>query len=123
MSGRPPDDHVIDHGEIYAACERKYGKPLDLAVKSTLNPKSRKDFGFSDNYVPDPVNCRKDLWDEVGVAPDNWDAILEGGQKLKRNHDFPVGIGLARELDTNMAVRSMLASFGASVRDQNGVPV
>src|SRR3954453_21014656 len=47
--------------EIYEACQRKYGKPIDLAIKSTYNPKTKRYFGFSDSYAPDPVNYRKSL--------------------------------------------------------------
>jgi len=116
------EDHVIDHREIYEECERKYGRPLDLAIKSTFNPTTGKYFGFSDGYVPDPVNYRKDLWDDVGYMPETWDDIRECGRRIKEKHGIPVGIGLARELDTNMAVRSMLAAFGASVQSEDGRP-
>ncbi len=116
------EDHVIDHRDIYAECELRYGKPLDLAIKSTFNPKSRKYFGFSDSYVPDPINYRKDLWDDVGVVPNSWDDIRKGGRLIKQKHGIPIGLGLARELDTSMALRSMLAAFGASVQTAEGVP-
>jgi multiple sugar transport system substrate-binding protein len=36
------EDQVIDHTEIYQECRRKYGDPLDLAIKSTYNPKTKK---------------------------------------------------------------------------------
>jgi len=39
-----------------------------------------------------------------------------------RKHRIPVGIGLAPELDSNMALRSILLAFGASVQDQHGQP-
>ncbi|ETW98950.1 MAG: hypothetical protein ETSY2_41860, partial [Candidatus Entotheonella gemina] len=123
---RPPptfEDHVIDHREIYEACEQRYGKPIDLAFKSTYNPKTKKFYGFSDSYVPDPVNYRKDLWDDVGMAPDTWDDVRVGGRKIKNRHRIPVGIGLAPELDTNMALRSIMAAFGSSVQDEAGRPI
>lgn len=78
------EDQVIDHKDIYAECERRFGKPLDVAIKSTFNPVTGKYFGFSDGYVPDPVNYRKDLWDEVGIVPDSWEAIREGGARSRR---------------------------------------
>ena len=114
------ENQVIDHREIYEECERKYGAPLDLARKSTYNIKTKKFFGFSDSYVPDPINYRKDLWDDIGMRPDNWDAIRIGGRKIKQKHGIPIGIGLASELDTNMALRSIMASFGASIQDTDG---
>ncbi|MGH6962401.1 MAG: twin-arginine translocation signal domain-containing protein, partial [Dongiaceae bacterium] len=56
----PPtfEDQVIDHAEIYQECESKYGKPIDLAIRSSYNPKTKKYYGFSDSYVPDPINYR-----------------------------------------------------------------
>lgn len=120
---RPPsmyEDHVIDHKEIYEECQRRYGKPSEIAIKSTFNPKTGKYYGFSDSYVPDPVNYRKDLWDDVGVFPSTWDNILEGGTKIYQKHKVPLGLGLAPELDSNMALRSILHSFGSSVQDESG---
>ena len=120
----PPvhEDQVIDHREIYEECERKYGKPIDLAIKSTYNPKTKKFYGFSDSYVPDPINYRKDLWDDVGVAPDSWENIRLGGRKIKQKHNIPVGIGLASEIDTNMAMRTIMYAFGAAEQDAEGSP-
>jgi multiple sugar transport system substrate-binding protein len=123
MFTRPPamfEDHVIDHAEVYQECERRFGKPVDLAVRSTYNPRTRKYFGFADSYVPDPVNYRRDLWDDVGVAPTTWDDILRGGRLIKRKHGIPVGIGLSPEIDTGMAMRAILYSFGGSEQDANG---
>jgi multiple sugar transport system substrate-binding protein len=118
----PPvfEDQVIDHKEIYQECERKYGKPIDLAVRSTFNPKTKKYYGFSDSYVPDPINYRKSLWDSVGVNPDSWDNIRKGGAAIKKKHGIPVGIGLSAEIDTGMAMRTILYSFGGSVQDEKG---
>ena len=116
------EDHVIDHRDIYAECERRYGKPLDIAIRSTYNPVTRKYFGFSDSYVPDPVNYRKDLWDDVGVRPDTWDAIREGGRRIREKHGIPVGIGISNELESSMALRSILLCFGAGVQDADGRP-
>ena len=114
------EDEVIDHREIYEEVEKKYGKPIDLAVKSTYNPKTKKYFGFSDSYVPDPVNYRKSMFDEVGMKPDTWEDIRAAGKKIKEKRNVPVGIGLAQEIDTAMAMRAILYSFGASEQDEQG---
>lgn len=116
------EDQVIDHADIYAECERRYGKALDIARKSTYNPVTRRFYGFSDGYVPDPVNYRKDLFDEAGVVPDSWDAIREGGRRIKRARGIPVGVGMSQELDSNMAMRSILAAFGAGEQNADGRP-
>jgi multiple sugar transport system substrate-binding protein len=114
------EDEVIDHREIYEEVEKKYGKPIDLAIKSTYNPKTKKYFGFSDSYVPDPINWRKSLFDEVGAKPDTWEEIRAAGKKIKDKHNVPVGIGLAQEIDTAMAMRAILYSFGGSEQDEQG---
>ncbi len=122
----PPvhEDQVIDHSEIYQECEQKgYGKAIDLATKSTYNPKTKKFYGFSDSYVPDPINYRRDLWEDVGMFPNTWDDIRVGGRKIKQKHGIPVGIGLASEIDTNMALRAVMYAFGSSVHDAEGNPV
>src|SRR5215813_12097234 len=118
----PPfyEEQVVDMKDVYAECEKKHGKPIDLAIKSTFNPKTKKYFGFSPSFTPDPINWRKDLWDDVGVAPDSWDKILDGGRKIKQKHNIPVGIGLAQEIDTAMAMRTIMYSFGAHEQDANG---
>jgi multiple sugar transport system substrate-binding protein len=114
------EEDVIDHAEIYQECERRYGKPIDLAVKSTYNPKTKKYYGFSDSFVPDPVNWRKDLFDEAGGSPDTWEDIRTFGKKIKDKTGIPIGIGLANEIDTAMAMRALLYSFGGSEQDPEG---
>ena len=114
------EGHVIDHREIYQECEKRYGKAIPLAIKSTYNPKTKKYFGFCDSYPPDPINYRKDLWDEVGMYPNTWEDVRVGGAKIKNKYGNPVGIGLSKEMDSSMALRAILYSYGASVQDQEG---
>jgi len=116
------EKQVIDHREIYEEVQRKHGKAIDLAVKSTFNPKSRKFFAFSDSYVPDPGNYRKDLWSQAGFpnGPDTWADLLAGGRRIKEKFGNPVGLGLSQEIDTNMAVRALLWSFGGAEQDEAG---
>ena len=116
------EKQVIDHKEIYEEVQRKHGKMIPLAEKSTFNPKTKKYFAFSDSFVPDPGNYRKDLWEKVGYpnGPDSWDDLLKGGKKIKDTIGNPVGIGLSQELDTNMATRALLWSFGASEQTADG---
>jgi len=118
----PPtfEEQLVDMREVYQECERQYGKPIDLAIKSTYNPKTKKYFGFSPSFTPDPVNYRKDLWDDVGVFPDTWEDVRVGGRKIKQKHGNPVGIGLSQEIDTGMAMRAIMYSFGSSVQDAQG---
>jgi len=116
------ENQVIDHTEIYQAVEKKWGKVIDLGHKSTFNPKTKKYFAFSDSYVPDPGNYRQDLWSQVGFpnGPDTWEDVRKGGKAIKEKFGNPVGIGLSQELDTNMAMRALMWSYGASEQDAEG---
>jgi multiple sugar transport system substrate-binding protein len=114
------EDQVVPMNDVYAECEKKHGKAIDLAVKSTYNPKTQRYFAFSDSFVPDPVNYRTDLWGDVGMKPDTWDDIRVGGKKIKDKHRIPVGIGLSAEIDTAMAMRAIMYSFGAHEQDEAG---
>jgi multiple sugar transport system substrate-binding protein len=102
--------------------ERKHGKKIPLAEKSTYNPKTKKYFAFSDSYVPDPGNYRKDLWSQVGFpnGPDTYDDLLAGGKRIKQRFGNPVGIGLSQENDSSMALRALLWSFGGAEQDEAG---
>ena len=114
------EDQVVPMNDVYAECEKKHGKPIDLAIKSTYNPKTKRYFAFSDSFVPDPVNYRTDLWGEIGMKPDTWEDIRVGGKKIKDKTGIPVGIGLSAELDTAMAMRAIMYSFGAGEQDAEG---
>ena len=116
------EKQVIDHRDIYAEVEKKHGKKIALAEKSTLNPKTKKYFAFSDSFVPDPGNYRQDLWSQVGFphGPDTWHDLLVGAKRIKDKTGNPCGLGLSQELDTNMAVRACLWSFGGAEQDEAG---
>ena len=116
------EKQVIDHAEIYQQVEKKWGKTVDLGHKSTFNPKTKKYFAFSDSFVPDPGNYRQDLWSQVGFpkGPDTFEDLHKGALAIKQKFGNPCGLGLSQELDTNMAVRAMLWSFGGAEQDEAG---
>src|SRR5215471_16707172 len=116
------EDQVLDMTNVYSAVEKKWGKKIDLAHKSTFNPKTKKYFAFSDAYTPDPGNYRIDLFSQVGMpnGPDTYDDLLKGAKAIKDKFGNPCGIGLAQELDTSMAMRALLWSFGGAEQDLAG---
>ena len=115
---------AIDHSEIYQEVERRHGKKITLAHRSTYNPVTKRYYAFSDSYVPDPGNWRKDLWEAVGYpnGPDSWDDLLDGARKIRKDPKLgnPCGLGLAQELDTSMATRALLWSYGGAEQDEEG---
>jgi multiple sugar transport system substrate-binding protein len=110
---------VVPMDDAVQEVTKKLGKMTNVGYKSTYNPRTKHYFGFADNYVPDPVVWRHDLWNDVGESPATWDHVLKAAPKLKqRGH--PIGIGMANELDSNMANFAIMLCFGGQIQDANG---
>jgi multiple sugar transport system substrate-binding protein len=120
----PPsfEEQAVDMKDVYQELEKKFGKPIDLAIKSTYNPKTKKYYAFSPSFTPDPVNYRQDLFGQVGLpqGPTTWDEVRTAGAQIKKQLGNPVGIGLAQEIDTAMAMRTIMYSWGAHEQDDAG---
>ncbi|HKP63869.1 MAG TPA: extracellular solute-binding protein [Polyangiales bacterium] len=116
------ENQVLDLTNVYSAVEQKHGKKIELAHKSTYNPKTKKYFAFSDSYVPDPGNYHKDLWTAAGFpkGPDTWEDLRVGAKKIRETSGNPCGIGMSQELDSSMILRGLLWSFGASEQTADG---
>jgi multiple sugar transport system substrate-binding protein len=110
------EDQVINHKEIIQEVTRKVGKVGRVGFKSCYNPKTKKWHGFPENFVPDPIHYRKDLWRQVGIRPGTWDDVRRAAPKLKRL-GHPVGIGMSNELDSNMALIALLMCYGGFIQD------
>jgi multiple sugar transport system substrate-binding protein len=113
------EDQVINHKEIVQEVTRKVGKVGAVGFRSCYNPRTKKWHGFPENFVPDPVHYRKDLWKQAGHKPGTWDDVLKAAPKLRRL-GHPVGIGMSNELDSNMALIALLMCFGGFIQDRNG---
>jgi len=114
--------HTIDMAAVYQEVEKRHGKKIELAHKSTYNPKTKRYFAFSDSYVPDPGNWHRDWWTEAGFpsGPDTWEDLRIGAKKIRDKSGHPCGLGLSQELDTSMAMRALLWSFGGAEQDAEG---
>jgi multiple sugar transport system substrate-binding protein len=111
------EDDVINHRDIVEEVQHKVGKVGKVGYKSCYNPKTKKWHGFPENFVPDPVHYRTDLFHQVGVkAPNTWQDVLKAAPKLKAI-GHPVGIGMSNELDSNMALIALLQCFGGFIQD------
>ncbi len=112
------EDQVIDHADIVQEVSKKRGQMKTVALKATYNPKTKKYFAFSDNYAPDPVNYRTDLWGEAGLKPTSWDNVLKAAPKL-RAMGHPIGVGMSNEIDSNMALMAMMMCFGSFIQSKD----
>lgn len=116
------EKHVLDVADVYQELERKHGRKIELAHKSTFSPRTKKYFAFSDSYIPFPGNYRRDLWEQVGYpsGPDTYDNLRDGARKIRARFGNPCGIGLSHDNDTSSAVRAVLWSFGGAEQDEMG---
>jgi len=115
------EDQVINHAEIVQEVQQKVGKISQLAKLSTYNPRTKRYHGFSDNFVPDPVVWRHDLWNDVGESPATWEHVRTAAPKL-RAHGNPIGIGMSNELDSDMALIAFLQCYGGFIQNKAAQP-
>ncbi len=112
---------VLPVNDIVQEVTKKLGKMSSVAYRSTYNPKTKRYFGFADNYVPDPIQYRRSYWFNAGVAPSTWDNVRKAAAVLKKAC-HPVGLGMSNELDSNMFLMSLLYCYGGSLQTAAGVP-
>src|SRR2546429_3965378 len=119
------EEQVIDLKDVSSTLEKKYGKPVELAHRSTYNPFTNKQFALSDMWVPDPGNYHKDVWTKIGMpnGPGTYDDLVKAAPEIKKvapQMQIPIGVGLSQDIDSNMAVRNMLWCHGGSIQDKDG---
>lgn len=112
---------VVDMADVTAEAVSRWGQQLELCRVSSFNPNTNKFYAFSPAWVPDPGDYRKSLWETAGfpTGPATWDDLLQGGSKIFAEQGVQMGIGMSQEIDSNMAGRALLWSFGASIQDAN----
>ncbi len=100
---------------------KRFGPQVGLCTRSTFNPTTNKYFGFCHGWAPDPGDYRKTLWEKVGLAngPSSYQELLDGGTQIKAEQGIQLGIGMSNEIDSNMAARALLWSYGASIQDKD----
>jgi maltose-binding protein MalE len=112
---------VEDLKDITDEATNRWGQQLELSKLSSFNPATGKFYAYSPGWVPDPGDYRRSLWEAVGLpnGPATWDDLLRGGTEIKQSKGTQLGVGMSQEIDSNMAGRALLWSFGASVQDEN----
>ncbi|HEX6874008.1 MAG TPA: extracellular solute-binding protein, partial [Micromonosporaceae bacterium] len=108
---------VLDLKDVTDEADKRFGTQLELCQKSSFNPKTGKYYAYSPGWVPDPGNYRKSLWEPVGFpnGPSTWDDLLKGGAEIKKSKGTQLGLGMSQEIDSNMVLRGLMWSHGASI--------
>jgi multiple sugar transport system substrate-binding protein len=78
-------------------------------------------YAYTHGYVPDPGDYDIELWTDAGYpdGPSSYDELYEGGKAIFESTGIPVGIGISPELDSRLANRAVIWSFGGSVQDED----
>jgi ABC-type glycerol-3-phosphate transport system substrate-binding protein len=111
---------MLDLTDLNQEAAKRFGKQLELCTRSTYNPTTKKYYGFCHGWVPDPGDYRKTMWEKVGLpnGPTTYQELLDVGGRIKREAGVQLGIGMSNELDSNMAARAIIWSFGGSIQDE-----
>lgn len=111
---------VLDLKDVTDEANKRWGQQIPLCQKSSQNPATGKYYAYAPAWVPDPGDYRKSLWEPVGFAngPSTWDELLQGGTEIKKSKGVQMGLGMSQEIDSNMAGRALLWSFGGAIQNE-----
>ncbi|MGH3443554.1 MAG: ABC transporter substrate-binding protein [Nitriliruptorales bacterium] len=112
---------VRSMNDLNDEASNRFGELLPLCRNSSFNPATDNFYSYAPGWVPDPGDYRKSLWEQVGFpdGPKTWDDLREGGSQIKSDLGTQLGLGLSQEIDSNMAARALLWSYGGSIQDEN----
>jgi multiple sugar transport system substrate-binding protein len=116
------EQSVLDLRDVHEEAKSRFGDPVGLTVRSTYNPYTDFYYGFCHGWVPDPGNYRFSLWDAAGKpeGPSTWQDLIDYGGAIFAEQGVQLGIGMSSELDSEMAGRALLWSFGGAVQNEEG---
>ena len=97
------------------------GPQKDTCRFSSYLPNIDSYYAFCHGYAPAPGNYVVDEWVAAGYAagPTQWNDLLVGGASIAEKTGMTVGLGMAPETDSEIAMRSIIFSYGGSIQDQN----
>ncbi len=110
-------NHAVDLTDLIAEIEAEYGEFSTVGKQAGFDAATGTWFSLPIFYMAFAGLYRKDLWDEIGMEPDTWDDVLEGGRALKAMGN-PIGIPISHGSDANVQWRGLIWSFGGSIQDE-----
>jgi multiple sugar transport system substrate-binding protein len=110
---------VRDLTDINMEAQELFGPQAETCTANSYLPANDKWYGYCHAWVPDPGDYDRAMWSEVGFpdGPVTWADLLEGGARIRDELGVPMGLGLSPEIDSNMAMRAIIWSFGGSIQD------
>lgn len=119
----PPQfiEGLHDLTELNMQAQELFGEQAETSKMSSYLPATDTYYGYSPGWVPDPANYDRAMWEQVGYpdGPSTWADLLDGGAQIREQLGVPLGLGMSPELDSRLAMRSIIWSHGGSVQDEN----
>ncbi|MGB3714654.1 MAG: extracellular solute-binding protein [Candidatus Promineifilaceae bacterium] len=110
-----------DLADLNMRAQELFGPQAQTCTANSYLPANDMWYGYCHAWVPDPGDYDRALWEAAGFpnGPATWDDLLVGGTLIKDESGVPMGLGLSPEIDSNMAMRAIIWSFGGSIQDEN----
>jgi multiple sugar transport system substrate-binding protein len=112
---------VHDLTDLNMRAQEMFGPQAETCTANSYLPANDMWYGYCHGWVPDPGDYDIEKWTAVGYpnGPATWAELLDGGAQIKEQFGTPMGLGLSPEIDSNMALRAIIWSFGGSIQDEN----
>jgi multiple sugar transport system substrate-binding protein len=112
---------VHDLTDLNMQAQEEFGEQIETCKANSYLPATGRYYAYCHGWVPDPGDYNKTLWTEAGFpdGPSTWADLQEGGNYIRDQLGVPMGVGLSPEIDSEMAARAIIWSFGGSVQDEN----
>ncbi|MGH8909440.1 MAG: ABC transporter substrate-binding protein [Egibacteraceae bacterium] len=112
---------VLDLTDVTQEAIGRHGEQLGICTRSSFNPTTDGFFAYCPGWAAIPGDYRRSLWQQVALpdGPSTYEELREGGARIKGDLGVQLGIGMSNEVDSNMACRALLWSFGGAVQDEN----
>ncbi len=114
-----------DLSDINNQASALFGEQRPHCKAVTYLPAVDAYYGFSAGYALNHGNYDIELWTQAGFpqGPQSYEELLAGGRAIYDATGIPVGIGISPEIDSEIAIREVIWSFGGSVQDEESNPV
>ncbi len=111
-----------DLSDINSQAEALLGERRHHCKAVTYLPPVGVYYGFAAGYALNHGNYDIELWAAAGYpqGPKTYEDLLAGGRAILEASGIPVGIGISPEIDSEIANREIIWSFGGSVQDESG---
>ncbi|HZW99041.1 MAG TPA: extracellular solute-binding protein [Trueperaceae bacterium] len=113
---------LISMNDLNQEAQSRFGEQLGVSQRYSYNPATENYYGFCVGWTIDPANYRRSLWDAAGMpdGPTTWEDLVTAGGQIRDEQGVQLGIGLAQEIDSNMAHRAIMSSFDAALQNEDG---